>query len=112
VPRNGDFYLCGQLHSCRACGTTWGSGEYPRSTCIWNCSVRSNPPRLAWRRLVTLHIYRKAHRDPVHRSRLRAVESQWRGILNSRVCLNWRKPATFRSDGPAGRESATHARAA
>jgi hypothetical protein len=41
-------------------------------------------------------------RQDLARLSLRVAGLPQRGIRNSRACLNWRKRATFRSDGRAG----------
>ncbi len=43
--------------------------------------------------------------DPAPQSDSRVAGLPPLGIRNSRACLNWRKRATFRSDGRAGLES-------
>jgi hypothetical protein len=60
---------------------------------------------LVWRRLFTPLTYHKGRSDLGPRSHSRAAGLPPLGIRNSEVCLNWRKHATFRSDGRAGLES-------
>src|SRR5271165_7360463 len=97
------------LHSCETCAMGWETGVYLPGMCTRKSSVLSRRLPLVWRRLFTLLTRHKGRPDLGPRSRSRVAGSQQLGIRNSEACWNWRKRATFRSDGRAGLESVTPA---
>ena len=93
------------LRSYRACATGCGTGVCSPKMCTRKSSVLSRLLPLVWRRLFTLLTCHKGRPDLALQSHSRVAGLPPLGIRNSRVCLNWRKRATFRSDGRAGLES-------
>jgi len=106
VSQGSDFYLCGPssfLQNMRDGLRNWG---WSARMCTRKSSVLSRLLPLVWRRLFTLLTYRKGrpHLAPQSHSRVAGLPPL--GIRNLGACLNWRKRATFRSDGRADLESA------
>jgi hypothetical protein len=60
---------------------------------------------LVWRRLITFLTYHRGRPDLAPQSHSRVAGLPPLGIVSLPVCLNWRKRATFRSDGRAELES-------
>src|SRR5580700_9864838 len=93
------------LHSCRTCAMgceTWVSSP---PVCTRKSSVLSRPLPQVWRRLFTLLTCHKDHPDLAPQSHSRVAGLPPLGIRSLGACLNWRKRATFQSDGRAGLES-------
>ncbi len=106
VPQGSDFYLCGPSSFLKNMRDGLEAGVCPQRMCTRKSLVRLRALHLGWRRLSTLLTCRKGRPDLVRRSHSRAAGLPSLGIRNSRVCLNWRRRATFRSDGHAGLECA------
>ena len=105
VSQGSDFYLCGPTRSCRICAMGCETGVCSPGMCTRKSSVLSRLLLLAWRRLITRLTCHQDRPDLARQSHSRVAESPPLGMRNSRACLNWRKRATFRSDGRAGLES-------
>ena len=95
----------GPLHSCRTCAMGCETGVCSPKMCTRKSSVLSRLSPRVWRRSFTLLTCHKGRRDLALQSHSRVAGLPPRGTRNSRACLNWRKHATFRSDGRAGLES-------
>jgi len=109
VSRDSDFYLCGPtsfLQGMRDGLRNWGVLAENVHTEIFGSLGAITP---GMRRLLTLLTRHKGRPVLAPQSHSRAAELPPLGIVSLRVCLNWRKRATFRSDGRAGLESVTTA---
>src|SRR5215813_2221966 len=95
------------LHSCRIYAMGCETGVYSPGMCTRKSLGPSRRLPLVWRRSITLLTCRKGHRELALQSHSRVAELLPLGMRNSRACWNWRKRATFRSDGHAGLESVT-----
>ncbi len=105
VSQGSDFYLCGPIFVL---------AEYARWTAKLGCARRECAHGnlrcsrelllLVWRRSITLLTCRKGRPDLAPQSHSRAAGLPPHGIVSLRVCSNWRRRATFRSDGRAGLE--------
>src|ERR1700687_1437340 len=93
------------LHSCRTCAMGCETGVCSPGMCTRKSSVHLRALHLAWRGSITLLTCHKGRPDLAPQSHSRAAGLPSLGTRNSGVCLNWRKRATFRSDGRAGLES-------
>ena len=105
MPQGSDFYLCGPpafLQNMRDGLRSWGVLAENVHTEIFG-SLEAITPGMA--QVVTLLICHKGRPDLALQSHSRVVGLPPPGIRNSGACLNWRKRATFRSDGRAGLES-------
>jgi MOSC domain-containing protein YiiM/ferredoxin-NADP reductase len=91
--------------SCRTSAMGCESGVWPPEMCTRKSSVCLRALHLAWRGLVTLRTSHKGRPDLAPQSHSRVAGLPPLGIVSFRACLNWRKHATFRSDGRAALES-------
>src|SRR5215472_15065354 len=94
--------------SCRTFARGWYAGAFSPAMCIPRYLVLSRALPLAWSGLITFRTCQQGRRDPALRCHLHAAVSPPPGILGSAVCSSWPRRATFRSDGHAGLEYATH----
>jgi ferredoxin-NADP reductase/MOSC domain-containing protein YiiM len=106
VSQGSDFYLCGPssfLQNMRDGLRNWVVLAENVRTEIFG-SLEAITPGMA-QAVHTPHLPQGLPGSgPPYRSRVAGLPQ--RGIRNSRACLNWRKHATFRSDGRAGSGSA------
>src|SRR4051794_23225184 len=93
------------LHSCRICAMGCETGVCLPGMYTRKSSVLSRLLPLVWRRLITRLTCHKGCPDLALQSHSRVAGLPPLGIRNLGACLNWRKRATFRSDGRAGLES-------
>jgi hypothetical protein len=109
VSQGSDFYLCGPssfLQNMRDGLGNWGVPAGNVHTEIFGSLEAITPGMAQVDHTPTCHQGRRIP-PPFHS---RAAELRLRGIPSLRVCSNWRKPATFRSDGRAGLGSVILAR--
>ncbi|MGD0471119.1 MAG: MOSC domain-containing protein [Terriglobales bacterium] len=105
VSRNSDFYLCGPpsfLQNMRDGLRNWGVLAQNVHTEIFG-SLEAITPGMA--QVVHTPHLPPGRPDLAPQSHSRVAGSPPLGIVSLPVCLNWRKRATFRSDGRAGLES-------
>jgi len=83
----------------RPCAMGCETGLCSPRMCVLKSSALSRRLPLVWPRSFALRTCPRGRQDlaPPYRSRVAGLPQ--RGIRNSRACLNWRKRATFRSDG-------------
>jgi hypothetical protein len=104
VSQGSDFYLCGPssfLQNMRDGLRKWGVFAENVHTEIFG-SVEAITPGMA--QVVHTLTCHKGRPDLAPQSHSRVAGLPSRGIVSLPVCLNWRKRATFRSDGRAGLE--------
>src|ERR1700688_1058045 len=93
------------LHSCRARAMGCETGVCSARTYTRQSSILSRVHPRGGRGLPPPPPRHKGRPDLARKSHSRVAGLPPLGIVSLPVCLNWRKRATFRSDGRAGLES-------